>query len=81
VINCGALLTGAALTLRSTSTDGALLTALYRARSTDGALLTASRVIVLWNRLPVSVVLAEDIQMFKKLLKHVDFSYEMFGKA
>jgi len=79
VINCGALLTGAALTLRST--DGALLTALYRARSTDGALLTASRVIVLWNRLPVSVVLAEDIQMFKKLLKHVDFSYAMFGKA
>jgi len=28
IINCGALLTGAALTLRST--DGALLTALYR---------------------------------------------------
>jgi len=45
IINCGALLTGAALTLRSTGS--ALLTALYRRalywrRSTDGALLTAS---------------------------------------
>ena len=27
----------------------------------------------LWNRLPASAVLAENIQMFKKLLKHVDF--------
>ena len=39
------------------------------------------RVTVLWNRLPASVVLADDIQMFKKLLKHVDFSCAMFGKA
>jgi len=41
------------------------------------------RVIVLCNRLPVSVVLTENIQMFKKLigLKHVDFSYAVFGKA
>ena len=34
IINCGALLTGAALILRST--DGALLTALYWRRFTDG---------------------------------------------
>jgi len=39
------------------------------------------RVIVLRNRLPASVVLAENIQMFKKLLKHVDYSYAVFGKA
>jgi len=39
------------------------------------------RIVVLWNRLPASVVLTENIQMFKKLLKHVDFSYAMFGKA
>jgi len=28
-----------------------------------------------------SIVLAENIQMFKKLIKHVDFSYAIFGKA
>ena len=39
------------------------------------------RVIVLWNRLPASAVLAENIQMFKKLLKRVDFSCAMSGKA
>ena len=39
------------------------------------------RVISLWNRLPASVVLAENIHVFKKLLKQVDFSYAMFGNA
>jgi len=39
------------------------------------------RVISLWNRLPASVVSAENIHIFKKLLNHVDFSYEMFGNA
>jgi len=32
-------------------------------------------------RLPAAVVLTENIQMFKKLLNHVDCSYAMFGKA
>ena len=31
--------------------------------------------------LPASIVSAENIQMFKKLLKYVDFSYTMFRKA
>jgi len=39
------------------------------------------RVISLWNRLRVSIVSAENIQMFKKLLKQVDVSHAMFGKA
>ena len=39
-----------------------------------------TRVILLWNRLPASIVLAENIQLFKKLLKQVDFSYAMLGK-
>jgi len=39
------------------------------------------RVILLWNRLPVSIVSAENIQMFKTLLNQVDFFYAMFGKA
>jgi len=39
------------------------------------------RVISLWNRLPASVVTAEKIHMFKRLLKAVDFSYATFGKA
>ena len=39
------------------------------------------RVISLWNRLPVSVVLAENIHMFKKSLKHGNFSCAMFGNA
>lgn len=39
------------------------------------------RVISLWNRLPTSIVLAENTQIFKKLLKHVDFSYAMFGET
>jgi len=43
--------------------------------------LIAVGIIVVWNRLPASVVLAENIQMFRKLLKHVDFSYAVFGKA
>ena len=38
------------------------------------------RVIMLRNRLPASIVLAENIQLFKKLLKQVDFSYEVLGK-
>jgi len=36
------------------------------------------RVISLWNRLRASVVSAENIHIFKKLLKYVDFSYAMF---
>jgi len=36
---------------------------------------------MLCNRLPAFIVLAENFQMFKKLLKHVDFSYAMFGKS
>jgi len=39
------------------------------------------RVISLWNRLPAYVVTAENIHVFKRLLKAVDFSYTMFGKA
>jgi len=39
------------------------------------------RVISLWNRLPASIVSAENIHIFKKLLKQVGFSYTMFGKA
>jgi len=39
------------------------------------------RGISLWNRLATSIVNAENIQMIKKLLKRVDFSYAMFGKA
>jgi len=39
------------------------------------------RVISLWNRLPASVVSAENIHIFKKLLKHADFSYAMFESA
>ena len=41
------------------------------------------RVIVLRNRLPASVVLAENIQMSRKLLKHVNFSHfhAVLGKA
>jgi len=39
------------------------------------------RVNSLWNRLPASVVSAENIHIFKKLLKHVDFSYAVFGNA
>jgi len=31
--------------------------------------------------LPASIVLAENIEMFKKLSKHVDLSYAMFGKT
>ena len=31
------------------------------------------RVILLWNRLPASVILAESIQLFKKLLRQVVF--------
>jgi len=27
------------------------------------------------------IVLAENLQMFKKLLKHVDFAYALFGEA
>jgi len=38
------------------------------------------RVIMLWNRLPVSVVLAENILLFKKLLRQTDFSYAMLGR-
>ena len=38
------------------------------------------RVIMLWNRLPASVVLAENIHLFKKLLRQTDFSYAMLGK-
>ena len=38
------------------------------------------RVIMLWNRLPASIVLAENIHLFKKLLRQVDFSYAMLGK-
>ena len=34
--------------------------------------------VVPWD---VSIVSAENIQMFKKLLKHMDFSYTLFGKA
>jgi len=39
------------------------------------------RVISLWNHLPASVVSAENIHIFKKLLKHADFSYAMFESA
>ena len=39
------------------------------------------RVILLWNRLPTSIVLAENTQIFKKLLKQVDFTYAMFGET
>ena len=35
---------------------------------------------VLWNRLPASIVLAENIHLFKKPLRQVYFSYAMFGK-
>ena len=35
----------------------------------------------LWNRLPASVVMAENIQIFKMLLMCVEFSYAMFGKG
>ena len=35
----------------------------------------------LCNRLPASIVLADNTWLFKKLLKDVDFSYAMFGKA
>ena len=35
---------------------------------------------LLWNRLPASIVLAENIHLFKKLLRQVNFSYAMFGK-
>ena len=38
------------------------------------------RVILLWNRLPASIVLSENIQPFKKLLRQVEFSYAMLGK-
>jgi len=38
------------------------------------------RVILLWDRLPASIVLAGNIQLFKKLLRQVDFSYAMLGK-
>jgi len=38
------------------------------------------RVIMLWNRLPASIVLAENIHLFKNLLRQVDFSYAMLGK-
>jgi len=38
------------------------------------------RVIMLWNRLPASIVLTENIHLFKKLLRQVDFSYAMLGK-
>ena len=38
------------------------------------------QVILLWNRLPASIVLAGNIQLFKKLLRQVDFSYAMLGK-
>lgn len=41
----------------------------------------AVRVILLWNRLPASVVLAENIHKFKKLLKSIDLSYAMLGKS
>ena len=39
------------------------------------------RAIVVRSRLPASLVLAENIHMFRKLLKHVDSSYAMFGMA
>jgi len=39
------------------------------------------RVISLWNRLRTSIVSAENIQMFKKLLQRVDFSHAMFGNS
>jgi len=35
------------------------------------------RVISLWNRLPASVVSAENIHIFKKLLNHVDFTQRL----
>jgi len=35
------------------------------------------RVILLWNRLPASVVSAENIHIFKKLLTHVDFTQSL----
>jgi len=38
------------------------------------------RVDMLWNRLPASIVLAENIHLFKKLLRQVNFSYAMLGK-
>jgi len=38
------------------------------------------RVISLWNRLPSSVVLAENILQFKSSLKAIDFSYALLGK-
>ena len=40
-----------------------------------------SRVISLWNRLPASVVSAENVHVLKKLLTHVDFSYATFGNV
>jgi len=33
-----------------------------------------------WNRLPASIVLAENIYLFKNLSRQVDFSYAMLGK-
>jgi len=32
------------------------------------------------NRLPASIVSAENIHLFKKLLRQVDFSYAVLGK-
>ena len=45
------------------------------------ATLASDIVISLWNRLPTSVVSAENIHIFKRSLNHVDFSYAMFGNA
>ena len=39
------------------------------------------RVISLWNRLPSSTVLAENILQFKTSLKAIDLSYALLGKS
>jgi len=38
------------------------------------------RVIMLWNRLPGSIVLMQNIYMFKTLFRQVDLSYALLGK-
>jgi len=45
------------------------------------ALIAFLSVISLWIRLRASVVSAENIHIFKRLLNQVDLSYAMFGNA